>query len=334
MKSISNINSYNLPSEYGKIIIATSIEYILSKVDDVHQTITLAYTNKSFEIENEIAFKNYKKQSNKFVINPNNIGAIGYWECNKSLIFYNWEGLEKNSLDINCYSACYDNNNHLYTVEDIDDKHSLISVYDENLVLLSKQKIEHPIFISGISLDLIYQKELDQIFIEITTGGQFGTFYCTINLEDKSIQIKEFINDLIVIEANSEKSHFLSIDEDNESLSFFEYPSLQLISEFYYSDDFEDKDLMYTLIYLKESLFLIFFNGIPYVYDALQNCIKNELKIENHLPKEINFFYPKLSDDEQMTDIITAEKFGSIIGFSTLYNRGFYVNISDICDRI
>lgn len=320
------IKTVSLPKEYKEIIMSTQDGLVLSKSDESTKTIEVAFTDKKFVIQKEVKLPEYKKHRCKLIINPNDILTFGYLSSS-ILTIYNREGDTQRLFDTTCVSASFDDHDNLYIIERIDSQNLLLKIFDKDFQLLATPEVIDLLYESYV--DLEFHPKLKRMFLSLA-GGQDGCIYYTLELNGVVIIQKEFTNDLVIIETDSENKHFLSIDSYACLINYYRYPDLKLISSFNYLEYFEEEELNFSLVYLKENVFMIFCNGIPYMYDALEAMIKGEIKLVGHLPKPIKEFYPTLSDEMLMTDIVSAQRFGSIIGFATMDSCGFYVNVEDI----
>ena len=328
-----NIKSINFPKGYKKIVAKTKDGFVLAKPNEIAKTMEVAFVNKQFSMLNEVVLQEYERHKYTLVINPEDTSLFGYLKTDSTLIFYDDKGEKQHQFDIKCAAAVFDNNNNLYIVERIDNNLSL-SAFDQQLNLLATLPIEDPLFRSFVYFE--FHQKLDRMFLSLV-AGQDGSICYTVDLKDSTITVTEFSDETSIIEINDKKDHFLTIDPYSFSINYYTYPKLDLVSSFEDSDEYEDfdeRELNCSLVYLEKDIYIIFYDGIPYMYDALKGKIIRELKIENHLPKPIKEFYPRLPDEGLMTDITSAKRFESIIAFKTMNGSGFYIDIADIESKI
>lgn len=317
----------NLPQGYKEIIISTKDGFVLSKSDESYKTMEIAFTDERFSVQKEVKLLEYERSKHILIINPNNISTFGYLSVDSILTIYNNEGEVQRLFDIKCANAGFDDDDNLYIAERIDSENLLLSIFDKNLELLATKEVIDPIYESYV--DFEFHPKLKRMFLSLA-GGQDGCIYYTLDFNKPIIELKEFARDLAIIETDDENKHFLSIDSYACLINYYTYPDLDLVSSFDYFENFDGEELNFSLVHLKENIFIIFFNGIPYIYDALKGLIKREIKLEGHLSKPVNEFYPTIDDEGLMTDVVSAQRFDSIIGFSTMNSCGFYVNVEDI----
>lgn len=321
------IETTDLLKGYREIVMATKDGFVLSKPNDIDSSIEVAFVDDQFYIQKEIRLQGYRKHKNKLIINPNNTSTFGYLTVDSVLQIYDCEGMLQKQLDMSCANAAFDDNDYLYIAERIDAEHLLLSVLDRDFEPLATFEVADPIYESIV--DFEYHRQLQTMFLSLA-GGQDGCVYYTLDWDRSKIVLKEFAENMAIIETDSSSKRFLSIDPYSCSINYYTYPDLELISSFDYLDYFEEGDLNFSLIYLQDGLFIIFFDGIPYIYDAQLSVVGAELQLEGHLPQPIKEFYPNLSDENRMTDIEIAQRFGSVIGFTTISGTGFYVCTEDL----
>ena len=325
------VKSINLPENYSSISSSTTHGYVLLKVDEKDSVAQTAFVDKEFNILNKIKFDNYKRHQYKLVVNPNDTGRVGYLYLENNLIFFNINGVEVKRFEDKCVAAGFDSLNRLYIAERIDSDNLEIFVYDRDYNIITSSKIEDPIYESYVNFE--YYPRINTMFLSLA-GGQDGSCSYIVNIIDNRIILKDFLEGTAFVETDKNNEHFLCIDPYESTANYYTYPDLKLISTFDYYDYFEDGDITYIIVYLTDQLYLVAFDGRIYIYDASKTEIIEEIIIERHEAQPINVFYPNLKEGGIMTDIVSAQRFNDIIGFTTIGNKGFFIKVDDIIKQL
>lgn len=326
------IKTHKLPQDYQSIVAETFEGFVISKHNKIERFIQVAFTNKQFEIEKELKLEADETRRYKLIINPNDTTHFGYLAINSVLSIYDQQAKLIKEFGFKCADAVYDKNGNLYTIERIDLKKVLISIFDKNLKMIDCQELEDPSFDSYI--DLEYNTPLSRVFLSLA-AAQDGCTYFTVDLKESKLEINYFLDSSVIIETNDKKDHILTIEPYSYTLEYYSYPQLEKISTFSYIDglsEYEDEFCVgFSLIYLKENQFIIFTEGLQYIYDTEKLEIQSPIYFEGHLPKPTKEFYPRLATDEtMMTDIILGKRLQSIVKFETLDGSDFYVRLEDL----